>query len=387
MSSFKGKRLPAISDATMLEKFALDLWGAQHPGSKSTLYGRNGQGQNGVDVVVRSGDRLIGLQCKAVGKLDQLTVEAEVDRAKRFTPSISDLVVVTTAPHDAKLVSYAEALTRQHKQSNLFSVSYHGWDDVLRILENHQWVAHKHFPEFFSTTDKGTAPLPLTFRLPLDRELNIMLSDEELALFCSEASWALKNDPGAVFAVDHVDEQRAIAMIAEIEAVEVPDTEARKARSGLREYLARLSPKMRRAEAAARLLLTDEVLRSPWLIGGCWPETAATMRRLMPQVIEGATSHPDRLPLKIGVPAHPKLVGYIDIDVEDRPAFEDMCKTYNPHYFIGGVHDLGPALGVKYALPAGIAALVFYSAAHGVPVEELQRDNTSHIYFWGLYAA
>jgi hypothetical protein len=387
MSSFKGKRLPAISDATMFEKFALDLWGAQHPGSKSTLYGRNGQGQNGVDVVVRSGDRLIGLQCKAVGKLDQITVEAEVDRAKRFTPSISDLVVVTTAPHDAKLVSYAETLTKQHKQSNLFSVSYHGWDDLLRILEDHQWVAHKHFPEFFSTTDKGTAPLPPALRLPLDRELNILLSDEELALFCSEASWELKSDPSAVFAVDHVDEQRAIAMVAEIEAGEVLDAEARKARSGLREYLARLSPKMRKAEVAARLLLTDEVLRSPWLIGGCWPETAATMRRLMPQVIAGAISHPDRLPLKIGVPAHPNLVGYIDIDVEDRPAFEDQCKTYNPHYFIGGVHDLGSALGLKYALPAGIAALVVYSAVHGVPVEELQRDNTSSIYLWGLYAA
>ncbi|UVM57866.1 hypothetical protein LOY37_09930 [Pseudomonas sp. B21-012] len=370
----------------MFEKFALDLWGAQLPGSNSTLYGRNGQGQNGVDVIVRSGDRLIGLQCKAVGKLDQITIAAEVDRAKRFTPSISDLVVVTTAPHDAKLVSHAETLTRQHKQSNLFSVSYHGWDDLLRILEDHQWVAHKHFSEFFSTTEKGIPPPP-ALRLPLDRQLKIMLSDEELALFCSEASWELKNNPSANFAVDHVDEQRAIAMVAEIEAVEALDTEARKTRSELREYLARLSPKIRRAEVAARLLLTDEVLRSPWLIGGCWPETAATMRRLMPQVIAGSISRPDRLPLKIGVPAHPKLVGYIDIDVEDRPAFEDQCKTYNPYYYIGGVHDLGSALGLKYALPAGIAALVGYSAFHGVAIEELQRDNTSNIYFWGLYAA
>ena len=371
----------------MFEKFALDLWGAQHPGSNSTLYGRNGQGQNGVDVVVRSGDRLIGLQCKAVGKLDQITIQTEVNRAKRFTPSISDLVVVTTAPHDAKLVSYAETLTRQHKQTNLFSVSYHGWDDLLRILEDHQSVALKYFPEFFSTTDKGTASLTRALRLPLDRELNIMLSDEELALFCSEASWELKNDPSAVFAIDHVDEQRAITMVAEIEAVEVLSAEARTARSELREYLAHLAPKTRRAEVAARLLLTDDALRSPWLVGGCWPETAATMRRLMPQVIAGATAHPDRLPLKIGLPAHPKLVGYIDIDVEDRPAFEDQCKTYNPRYFIGGVHDLGSALGLKYALPAGIAALVAYSAFHGVPVEELQRDNTSSIYFWGLYAA
>ncbi|MED5611036.1 hypothetical protein VV867_25290 [Pseudomonas sp. JH-2] len=387
MSSFKGKRLPEISDPTMFEKFALDLWGAQHPGSKSTLYGRNGQGQNGVDVVVHSGDCLIGLQCKAVRKLDQITIEAEVDRAKRFTPSISELVVLTTAPHDAKLVSYTETLTRQHKQSNLFSVSYHGWDDLLRILEDHQSVAHKHFPEFFSTADRAMEPPSPALRLPLDSELNIMLSDEELALFCSEASWELKNDPSVVFAIDHVDEQRAIVMISEIEAMEILDAKARTARSGLREYLTHLSPKIRRAEVAARLLLTDEVLRSPWLVGACWLETAATMRRLMPQVIAGAISRLNCLPLKIGIPAHPKLVGYIDIDAEDRSAFEDQCKTYDPRYFIGGVHDLGSILGLKYAIPAGIAALVRYSAVHGVPIEELQRDNTNNIYFWELYAA
>lgn len=386
MSSFKGKRLPVISNSAEFEKFALDLWGAQLPGSKSTLNGRNGQTQNGVDVVVRSGDRLIGLQCKAVGKLDQIALEAEVDRAKWFTPSISELVIVTTAPHDAKLVSYTEALTKQHKQSNFFSVSYHGWDDLLRILEDHQWVAQKHFAEFYNTTGR-VKPLPPTLSLPLDRELNILLSDDELALFCSEASWELKNDPSARIAVDHVDEQRAIAMVAEIETGDTLNTEARKARSELREYLARLSPKLRRAEVAARLLLTDDVLRSPWLIGGCWPETAATMRRLMPQVITVAISQTGRMPLKIGRPNHPKLVGYIDINVEDKPAFEEQCKTYDPLYFLGGVHDLGSALGLKYALPAGIAALVAYSAMHGVTIEELQRDNTSNIYFWQLYAA
>lgn len=371
----------------MFEKFALDLWGAQHPDAKTTLYGRNGQEQNGVDVIVRTGNRLIALQCKAVGKLDQKTIDAEVSRAKSFLPEISDLVIVTTAPHDAKLVSYAETLTRQHKQLNLFSVSYHGWDDLLRILEDHQRVARKHFPEFYISTEKGAEPPRSALRLPVDRELNILLTDEELVLYCSEASWELRNNPAALLAIDHADEQHAISMIAEIEAVEVLDAAARQSRSAFREYLAWLSPKIRRAEVAARLLLTDDVLRAPWLLGGCWPQTAATMRRLIPEVIAGAKSHPDRLPLKIGVPAHPKLVGYIDIEAEDKEAFKDQCKSYDPFYFSAGVPDLGTDLGLKYALPAGIAALVRYSTAHGVSIEDLQSDNTNSIYFWGLYAA
>jgi hypothetical protein len=385
MSSFMGKRLPEISDDKQFEKFALDMWTSQHPGAQATLYGRNGQAQFGVDVVVRSGDRLIGVQCKAVEKLDDKTIDAEVARAKNFTPALTDLVVVTTAPHDAQLVTHAETLTRDHKKSQHFAVSYHGWGDLLRILEDHQWVVHKHFPEFFRPPGEQAPPQPLTFRLPLDSDLNIMLSDEELSLFCSEAHWGLKNDPSAILAIDQADEQRAIAMIAAIEAAEVMDAEARKQRSELREYLGYISRKLQKAALAAKLLLTDEVLRSPWLIGGCWPDTAETMRRLMPQVIRGSERIPDGLTLKIRVETHPKLVGYIDMNAEDRLVFEAQCDAFNPYYFVGGVSDLGLDLGLKYALPAGIVAIVGYSTGHDVPIETLQRDGTNGIYTWGLY--
>lgn len=385
MSSFKGKRLPEISDDKLFEKFALDLWASQHPGSKPTLYGRNGQSQSGVDVLVRINDRLIGVQCKAVKKLNEKTIDAEVERAKEFEPALTELIVVTTASHDAQLVSHAETLTRDHKQADLFAVSYHGWEDVLRILEDHQWVVRKHFPEFFGPPDAPVTPQPPTFRLPLDSDYNIMLSDEELTFFCSEASWGLKNDPTTVFAIDQLDEQRTIAMITEIESEPVLSAEARKKRSDLREYLAYISRKMRKGEVAAKLLLTDAVVRSPWLVGGCWPDTAATMRRLMPQIIEGSKRHPDGLTLKIRIETHPKLIGYIDMDAEDRRAFEAHCPAFNPHYFIGGVPDLGSNLGLKYALPAGITALVGYSTGHDVPIEMLQRDGTNGIYSWGLY--
>lgn len=385
MSNYKGKRLPTISDDKLFEKFALDLWAEQHPGANSTLYGRNGQAQFGVDVLVRSGDRLIGVQCKAVEKLDEKTVSTEVERAKGFVPTLTELVVVTTAPHDAKLVSYAETLTRQHEQSKLFAVSYHGWDDLLRILEDYEEVVRKHFSEFFRSPDEKTGQQLKGLRLPLDSDSSIMLSDEDLALFCSEASWALKDDPSAVFTVDHPDERRTIATIAAIEASGLLDGESRRKRSDLREALAYISPKLRKAEIAAKLLLTDELVRSPWLIGGCWPDTAATMRRLMPQVIMGSRRIPGGLTLKIRTETHPRLIGYVDMDVEDRAAFEAQCDTFNPHYFDGGIPDLGLDLGLKYALPAGIVALVAYSTAHAVPIETLQRDGTNGIYSWGLY--
>ncbi|MFT9382738.1 restriction endonuclease [Gluconobacter sp. P5B12] len=386
MSSFNGKRLPEISDDKQFEKFACDLWQSQYPDASVTLYGRSGQAQYGVDVLVRSGNRVIGVQCKAVKNLDTKTIDTEVSRAKEFAPALTDLIMVTIAPHDAKLVTYTATLTQKHKKSGHFAVSYHGWDDLLRILEDHPLVVQKYFSQFFRSSDEQAAPQPPIFCLPLDSNLNIVLSDKELALFCSEASWGLKNDPSAIFTINHADAQRVTETIAAIEATGALDIEARSKRSNLQAYLAYISPKIRKAEVAAKLLLTDDVVRSPWLIGGCWPETAATMRRLMPQNFNWSDPFPRGLTLKISPEDHPELVGYVNLDADDRLAFEAHCDAFKPDcYFLGSVVDLGADLGLKYALPAGIAALVNYSASSNVPIETLQNDRTNSIYFWKLY--
>ena len=105
----------------------------------------------------------------------------------------------------------------------------------------------------------------------------------------------------------------------------------------------------------------------------------------MPQIIKGSSRIDGGLTLKIRIETHPKIVGYLDMDVEDRAAFELHCEAFNPHYFAGGVPDLGTELGFKYALPAGIAGLVAYSSGHDVPIDTLRRDGTTGIYSWGLY--
>jgi hypothetical protein len=228
---------------------------------------------------------------------------------------------------------------------------------------------------------------PTTFRLPLDNDLNIPLSDEELSLFCSEASWGLKNDANAIFQVDHLEELRTAAMIAAIEAADTLNAEERTQRSELRKVLDYYQPKVRRAEIAAKLLLVDKVVRSPWFSNDCWPETAETMRRLIQLVINGPRVGSGGLTVKIRVQSHPKIVGYIDMDEIDQAEFRKRCPGFTPSYYDGGVCDLGPDLGLKYALPAGLTALVLYSTTHGVPLERIMDDGAHSIYSWGLYPA
>src|SRR5690606_18087783 len=159
-----------------------DLWEARHGKGSATLFGRNGQAQHGVDVLVRAGDRLIGVQCKAVAKLDIAALDEEVRLARGCLPALTHFVLVTTAPHDAALVSRVAASTDDHRGENRFEVAYLGWDERWRLLEEHVDIARKHFPEF--TVPHATA---LSLALKVDEDLNIPMRDRELALFCSEA--------------------------------------------------------------------------------------------------------------------------------------------------------------------------------------------------------
>lgn len=163
MSSFKGLRLPPISDDRRFEKFISDLWGLRYGVRSQTLYGRSGQAQHGVDVLLRAGDQLIGIQCKAVGSLTSTDLDREVKRALGFTPPLTQFVMTTTSPHDARLVSHAAQVTGEHLVIGQSEVSYFGWDDLMRMLEDFPRLIPKYFPDFVAPVEQqGAGEAPVT---------------------------------------------------------------------------------------------------------------------------------------------------------------------------------------------------------------------------------
>lgn len=380
MASFNGKRLPPISDGRKFEIFTLDLWERLYGKGSATLFGRSGQAQDGVDVLVRAGDRLIGVQCKAVAKLDVEVLEEEVGRARGFVPSLTHFVLVTTAPHDTALVSRAAALTKDHLAQGGFEVAYFGWDELLRLLEDHADVARKHFPEF--TVPTTTAP---TFTIAVDNDLKIPMTDSELALFCSEAAWHLREQDGTVFRVEQEYETQLLTRLQDPEIVEALDEPRRWKRAQLREELAPVARRIRQLETAMRILLTDPNVRSPWLIGGCWDDTARVMRRLVPQVVGRSASKPAGLSLKASPTGLLDMIGHIDLDAKERQRFTERCEHFTSNYYLGNMADLDDELALSHGIPAAIAGLVRYAYNHDVPIETLQAEGRSSIYGWMLY--
>ena len=72
--------------------------------------GRSGQRQHGVDCYgfpkhrgVARANRYAGAQCKRTDELTFEIVQEEVQKAKEFKPGLTEYLVMTTAPRDAKL--------------------------------------------------------------------------------------------------------------------------------------------------------------------------------------------------------------------------------------------------------------------------------------------
>lgn len=118
-----------------------------------TRNGRSGQRQHNVDsygfpehLGGPKGGKLAGAQCKLTDDLDFDTVKAEVADAQQFKPPLSEYVLMTTAPRDAKL----QASVRAGKWP--FRVHVMCWDDISLALSGHDDLLQKHFPGWMSKT-------------------------------------------------------------------------------------------------------------------------------------------------------------------------------------------------------------------------------------------
>jgi tetratricopeptide (TPR) repeat protein len=105
----------------------------------ATKYGRSGQQQHGVDVFAVHKGRRYGIQCKqkTFGKLTEKIIAEEVDAADSGPIKIYELVIATTAPNDAKLVTYVANLTDSRTEAEKFRVSIAFWDTLESLIRRY----------------------------------------------------------------------------------------------------------------------------------------------------------------------------------------------------------------------------------------------------------
>ncbi|HDR2861748.1 TPA: restriction endonuclease [Enterobacter asburiae] len=133
------------------EELCADLFEVMWSDPNLVRHGRAGQVQNGVDIIAAKGGLFpIGLQCKKKTnwpekELKLSEVISEIDKAEKFTPSLKEFYILTTASSNAKLQKEIRKLNDSRGKKDTFLVHVLFWGDIVRKISLYPLVASKHF--------------------------------------------------------------------------------------------------------------------------------------------------------------------------------------------------------------------------------------------------
>ena len=186
-------------DEQEFERCNLVLWRCILKDETTHLYGRRGQRQHGVDILgCRNANpaNLVGVQCKlkAEGKrLRDEEVRQEIEKALTFRPPLSEYVIVTTAPDDAKLQSLARELAIQVNEGrqNKLTIAVLGWDNLQVEIQRHPDAIHAFDPSY---TSQGEQIQQAIQNIP-DEVSNVLTSKIDIV---HDAVATLKSDQIAI---------------------------------------------------------------------------------------------------------------------------------------------------------------------------------------------
>lgn len=129
------------------QQLVLEVAKREWPEAKCSAFGREGQGQDGIDVLVtRSNGETIGVQAKKRrlfdadgrsalgGNLSPNQVKAMVEEAEKFEPTLHELIIATTALTDATLQKSVTRLSDERRHKGRFTVGIWFWEDFQRHL-------------------------------------------------------------------------------------------------------------------------------------------------------------------------------------------------------------------------------------------------------------
>lgn len=153
MANIYSSQIPPPTNWQDFESLCRDLWAKIWGNPYTQKNGRSGQPQHGIDVYgipSFANGKYHGIQCKGKDNYTHsvLTVrelEAEVEKAKQFTPAIECFILATTSIKDISIEQRAREITAEHQKHGMFSVYAYGWRDIVEQLANHPKIIDKYY--------------------------------------------------------------------------------------------------------------------------------------------------------------------------------------------------------------------------------------------------
>lgn len=153
MTRFSSFQIPPPANWQDFESLCCDLWREIWEDPNTQKNGRQGQPQHGVDVWGRpnQGSSYAGVQCKgkdnyADKSITEDEVLAVVEKAKSFSPLLSEFIIATTGKRDVDIQEIARTITEEHRRENSFSVHIWSWEDIVSRLEEFPHIIAEYYP-------------------------------------------------------------------------------------------------------------------------------------------------------------------------------------------------------------------------------------------------
>lgn len=127
------------------ETLCKKLWGEIWNCPEIKKNGRAGQAQHGVDVygIPFGEDKYYGIQCK--GKDEYTTkqfsedeITSEIEKAKKFQPSLKKLYFATTAIKDARIEEFVRKQNIDNISKGFFEVHIFSWEDIVELIDENK---------------------------------------------------------------------------------------------------------------------------------------------------------------------------------------------------------------------------------------------------------
>ena len=162
MSGFGATQIPKPRDEQNFEDCNVVLWSCILNDENVKRYGRRGQIQHGVDLYgIRDGktDHIVGVQCKLKTEgriLSEREVRDEVEKAMGFEPPLTEYIIVTTAPDDAKLQSLALKLSiaKSKQRNSTLHINIYGWESLQQEIRGHPEALKEFDPSHTPQADR-----------------------------------------------------------------------------------------------------------------------------------------------------------------------------------------------------------------------------------------
>ncbi|MCI6432935.1 MAG: hypothetical protein MSA72_19115 [Lachnospiraceae bacterium] len=136
--------LPKTTDDKEFECMVRDCFEIQY--GNAELYGRNGQRQNGIDIICHvddhdKGNYIIGIQCKNYQRITKDNIDDIITEAEKFEFPLGKFVIATSASRDVKIQDYV--FGKNLKGSD---VEIYFWEDISEIIAYNPELLKKYYP-------------------------------------------------------------------------------------------------------------------------------------------------------------------------------------------------------------------------------------------------